>query len=299
MAINEKKAYAAYYDNDIRMKSSSGAIFSLLANEVLEKKGIVYGVAMNASCTEAEYIGITEKQELEKLLGSKYLQAKIKNIFKSIGIILLLLCFNSVMFSIFNINLKSLSEKEYLIYTVLFELVLLIIFIIIYRKTLSKNGKEYFKNFSENFKQSFKYWLVGFIVMATSNIIITFVLKQTIAGNEELVRSYIDTSPLLMIFSTVIYAPICEELTFRKSIKDAINNKYIYILTSGLLFGFLHIVSYINTPLDLVYLIPYASLGIVFATLYYKTNNIFSTITIHAMHNALSVLVYLSLGGLS
>ena len=51
---------------------------------------------------------------------------KIKNIFKSIGIILLLLCFNSVMFSIFNINLKSLSEKEYLIYTVLFELVLLI-----------------------------------------------------------------------------------------------------------------------------------------------------------------------------
>ena len=49
MAINEKKAYAAYYDNDIRMKSSSGAIFSLLANEVLEKKGIVYGVAMNLS----------------------------------------------------------------------------------------------------------------------------------------------------------------------------------------------------------------------------------------------------------
>lgn len=78
MAINRKKAYAAYYDNDIRMKSSSGAIFSLLANEVLEKKGIVYGVAMNASCTEAEYIGITEKQDLEKLLGSKYLQVKLK-----------------------------------------------------------------------------------------------------------------------------------------------------------------------------------------------------------------------------
>lgn len=62
----------------------SGAIFSLLANEVLEKKGIVYGVAMNTSCTEAEYIGITEKQDLEKLLGSKYLQAKIKNIFKNV-----------------------------------------------------------------------------------------------------------------------------------------------------------------------------------------------------------------------
>ena len=86
-----------------------------------------------------------KKEQQEK--ARPKIKNKIKNIFKSIGIILLLLCFNSVMFSIFNINLKSLSEKEYLIYTVLFELVLLIIFIIIYRKTLSKNGKEYFKNF--------------------------------------------------------------------------------------------------------------------------------------------------------
>lgn len=84
MTISEKKAYAAYYDDDIRMKSSSGAIFSLLANMVLEKRGIVYGVVMNESCTEAEYIGITEKKDLEKLLGSKYLQAKIKNTFKSV-----------------------------------------------------------------------------------------------------------------------------------------------------------------------------------------------------------------------
>ena len=35
---------------------------------------------------------------------------KIKNIFKSIGIILLLLCFTSIMFSVFNIKLKALSE---------------------------------------------------------------------------------------------------------------------------------------------------------------------------------------------
>ena len=142
---------------------------------------------------------------------------KIKNIFKSIGIILLLLCFNSVMFSIFNINLKSLSEKEYLIYTVLFELVLLIIFIIIYRKTLSKNGKEYFKNFSENFKQSFKYWLVGFIVMATSNIIITFVLKQTIAGSAVIVTKIIGIC--LVIYSI---ADIVGTSMLKKEVKDTV-----------------------------------------------------------------------------
>ena len=101
-----------------------------------------------------------------------------------------------------------------------------------------------------------------------------------------------------MIFCTCIYAPVCEELAFRKSIRDVINNKYLYVLASGLIFGLLHVIGFISTPLDLLYLIPYSSLGIVFALLYYRTNNIFSSITIHAMHNALSVLVYLLLGGL-
>ena len=55
----------------------------------------------------------------------------------------------------------------------------------------------------------------------------------------------------------------------------------------------LHIISYITSPIDLVYLIPYSALGIAFALLYHKTNNIFSTITMHAMHNLLAVILYL------
>ena len=96
-----------------------------------------------------------------------------------------------------------------------------------------------------------------------------------------------------MIFNTVIYAPLTEELAFRKSIRDIINNKWIYVLVSGLVFGMLHISSYMNNWTDLVYLIPYSSLGVAFALLYYKTDNIFSSITMHAIHNFLAVVVYL------
>lgn len=223
---------------------------------------------------------------------------KIRNILKSMGIILLLLSFSTIMFSLFNIDLTSLTIKEYLTYTILFEALLIILFIVIYYKTIKNDIKKYFNNFSKNFELSFKYWLIGFIVMVVSNLIITFVLDKTIAGNEEVIRDYLDIAPLLMIFSTVIYAPICEELSFRKSIKDAISNKYIYILVSGLIFGFLHIINFINGPSDLIYLIPYSALGIAFAALYYKTDNIFSTITVHAMHNLLSVLVYFIGGSL-
>lgn len=218
---------------------------------------------------------------------------KLLNILKSIGIILLTLTFTSIFFSILNIDPTNITEKKYILCLTFANISLIAIYFLIYRKTLIRDFKNYFKNFSDNFTTSIKYWLIGFIIMIVSNLIITFVLKKGLAGNEEQVRGYIDAFPLFMIFNTVIYAPLTEELTFRKSIKDAVSSKWSYVLISGLVFGGLHIISYITTWTDLIYLIPYGSLGIVFALLYHKTDNIFSTITMHAMHNFLAVIIYL------
>mgnify|MGYP004515672919 CR=1 FL=1 len=63
------ETYAAYYDNDIRLNSSSGGIFSVLAEYVFSKNGIVYGVAMSEDCYSAKFIGVTNKNELVKLRG--------------------------------------------------------------------------------------------------------------------------------------------------------------------------------------------------------------------------------------
>ena len=41
------KVYACYNtDKDVRLSSSSGAVFSSLAENVLEQQGVVYGVAI-------------------------------------------------------------------------------------------------------------------------------------------------------------------------------------------------------------------------------------------------------------
>jgi len=218
---------------------------------------------------------------------------RLLNILKSIGIILLMLMFTSIFFGVLNINPTNITDKEYIFYLTLSNITLILIYILIYRKTLLKDLKEFIKNFSNNIEIGIKYWLIGFIIMIVSNLIITFILNKGLAGNEQDVRSYLDSFPLFMIFNTVIYAPLIEELTFRKSIKDAISNKWIYILISGLIFGMLHIISYITSWTDLIYLIPYSSLGIAFAMLYHKTDNIYCTISMHAMHNLLAVIVYL------
>lgn len=79
------KVYACYNTNkDVRLSSSSGAVFSALAENVLEQQGVVYGVAMSEDCYSAEFISVTCKEQLTKLRGSKYLQAKVGNTYKSI-----------------------------------------------------------------------------------------------------------------------------------------------------------------------------------------------------------------------
>lgn len=218
---------------------------------------------------------------------------KILMILKSISIILLLILSSTITFSILKVNPNNISDKTYTIYLTISELLLLIILFIIYRKTILEDFKKFKKDINGNLELAFRYWTVGFSIMLISNLFISLILEKNISGNEEVVRNYINASPLLMAISTIIFAPINEELTFRKSIRDALKNKWIYALTSGIIFGGLHIISYINTPLDLIYLIPYSSLGISFALLYYKTNNIFSSISMHTMHNLLSVIVYL------
>ena len=75
------KAYAAYNKNEkIRLKSSSGGIFTLITEDILKKNGVVYGAAFNENF-EVKHIRITNIIELEKLRGSKYVQSKCNGIY--------------------------------------------------------------------------------------------------------------------------------------------------------------------------------------------------------------------------
>lgn len=79
---NEPSAYACINKNEnIRMKSSSGGIFTLIAEYILSQNGIVFGAAFN-DLFEVEHISIEKIEELEKLRTSKYLQSSIGNSYK-------------------------------------------------------------------------------------------------------------------------------------------------------------------------------------------------------------------------
>ena len=86
--VNDKydtlAAYAATaLKREESKKSSSGGIFAVIANYVLEQKGVVYGTTFGENF-ETIVIGITEKVELHKLQGSKYVQSTMVGCFTAI-----------------------------------------------------------------------------------------------------------------------------------------------------------------------------------------------------------------------
>lgn len=169
----------------------------------------------------------------------------------------------------------------------------MLILFLLYRKTLIKDITLYFKSFTKNISTGAKYWFIGLCIMMLSNIIISYYLPGG-SANEEAVQNVIKQVPIYMIFSTIIYAPFVEELIFRKSIRDIIKNDYLYVIISGLAFGFVHTLAG-STLQELVYIIPYGALGSCFALMYIKTKNVYTSMTFHMIHNA--IIVFISIAG--
>lgn len=86
----EKKVYAyACYNKDkkIRKNSSSGGLFNLIGSYIIENDGVVFGARYDEDFNVVhDYI--TNKKDLYKFMGSKYLQSSLNDSYKKVSIFL-------------------------------------------------------------------------------------------------------------------------------------------------------------------------------------------------------------------
>ena len=68
-------------DERVRLASSSGGIFTLLAERTIDNGGVVFGAAFDKNW-DVRHICIENKSELRKVRGSKYVQSIIGNCYK-------------------------------------------------------------------------------------------------------------------------------------------------------------------------------------------------------------------------
>ena len=69
-------------NEEIRLKSSSGGIFTLLAENIIAKGGVVFGAAFADDFKSVRHICVDDIANLDKLRGSKYVQSKIGDTYK-------------------------------------------------------------------------------------------------------------------------------------------------------------------------------------------------------------------------
>lgn len=79
-----KNAYAIYNCNEsIRVESSSGGFFSLVANYVIENGGAVFGAAFNKDFSVSHKC-VEQVEKLQDLRGSKYVQSDTGSTFETV-----------------------------------------------------------------------------------------------------------------------------------------------------------------------------------------------------------------------
>ncbi len=81
---NEPQAYACYNKNEqVRLESSSGGVFTLIAEQIINVGGVVFGVSLDKDLT-AIHSYAESKEQLKDFRGSKYVQSKIGEAYKKV-----------------------------------------------------------------------------------------------------------------------------------------------------------------------------------------------------------------------
>ena len=194
-----------------------------------------------------------------------------------------------IIFIILGVDFKSITLTQFLEIQLGKNLFFTILLIIIYYKYLKEKIDDFTKNFTNYFAISFKYWLTGFLIMMISNIIINSYITG-LGENENAVQTLISKAPYAAFAMTTLFAPFIEEMIFRKSLQDCFHHKIFYIVTSGFIFGLVHVIGASN-PYEYLLIIPYGALGLMFAKTVYETDNIFCTIMMHMLHNGVLTLL--------
>ena len=144
-----------------------------------------------------------------------------------------------------------------------------------------------------------KNWLICIIITISLIILIKLsdafcswfykLFNETINGNNQ--QSVIDNikeNAVIMAFSTCLFAPIVEEIIYRKCIFAYFKKDLYAILTSTLCFALVHVFS----SLDFIHILPYLITGALFSVAYFLSKrNIYVTILAHIAVNTISFIV--------
>ena len=193
---------------------------------------------------------------------------------------------------LFSLLFHSLKLNKYIgVAEILVYLIIAGTYIYIFRKDLKKDLKKFKKDYKKDLKIAFKYYIRGIFIMIVSNLLIASLLKIGKSVNELQNIANLKREPVVQFLLIILLAPLIEELVFRFSFRNMSKDVAKFSFTTGILFGAVHVISSLGNPLAILYLIPYSAMGIALGYAYKKTDTIFSSFTLHVIHNSITLMI--------
>lgn len=189
----------------------------------------------------------------------------------------------------FYIVLKSLKDIPYLISVLVYLSTTLILLFIIKKLKLTRILKEKGIGFGNGLK-------VGAFTLVLAIILFLFKLPDNIAQGELQPIGYI-----ILFLMEYIFVGITEELAFRGIVQNKIyecfdmktrKGVYLAVIVSGIIFGSVHItncLSGVSFRAALMQAIAVSGMGVYFSAIYYRSNNIYTLIFLHALNDIQSM----------
>ncbi len=217
------------------------------------------------------------------------------------------------------ISLSGLVQSDYSTAVSLNNFLAYLLLLIAFMLFLVLDKRKSWKRVLEDFKDPKAY---GYALICVGAIyLVNLLFSLMYSGiefygdneNQEIIAQGVTTNPALMFFSVAIFAPICEELTYRVGLVDSIGHKrrWLGVLLSSVIFGAIHFdwlscLSYLFAGEDsgidrflvlneLLNLPVYISSGLVLGFTYALSGRISSAIVGHAVNNTLSFIAMFAL----
>ena len=193
----------------------------------------------------------------------------------------------------------SIGIKNNTIIYIVSDFIYSLFVIYLYRDTIKKDYKEYKnKKLSKNLFKSFIVAIILFIIYFIIGIIFSSIYKDfgSFDNNTKEIYSLANISTIYILFKTLIFATIAEELIFKKAIKDVIDNNIFFLILSSFIYSFMNIAySDLSNTNILIYFIPYFIYSILLGSIYVKNKNIIEIIIIKFFYNIIP-LTFLIIG---
>lgn len=114
------------------------------------------------------------------------------------------------------------------------------------------------------------------------------------SDNQDSIVQALQFSPWLMIFVTLVFSPLVEEIVFRAAIFRPIQARGHTgwaITISALLFGLLHVYEalFAGNFSDIYFILSYGAMGAFMCAVYYITDDFYAAVLLHLLNNGVAM----------